>query len=57
VASRNKWARLEALQRCKQFATDYREAWRRWCAGVRDIVFPAGTYLMARRFDVAVAET
>ena len=57
VACRNKWARIEALQRCKQFVVLYRDAWRRWCAGAANVVFPAGTYLMARRFDVAVAET
>jgi REP element-mobilizing transposase RayT len=57
VACRDRWARIEALQRCKQFIADYRDAWRRWCAGARDAVFPPGTYLMARRFDVAIAET
>jgi len=57
VACRNKWARIEALQRCKQFVADYRAALARWCAGVRAAVFPAGTYLMARRFAVAVADT
>ena len=50
-------ARVEALQRCKLFVADYRDALRRWCAGARDAVFPAGTYLMAWRFDVAIAET
>lgn len=57
VASRNKWARIEALQRSKAFVAAYRAAWHRWCAGVRDVLFPAGTYLMARRFDVSIAET
>jgi len=57
VAGRNKWARIEALQRCKAFIARYRDAWRRWCAGTRDVAFPQGTYLMARRFDVAIAET
>ena len=57
IATRNKWARIEALQRCKSFVAEYREAWRRWSAGARDVVFPSGTYLMARRFDVAIADT
>lgn len=57
IACRNKWLRVEALQRCKQFVEDYRDAWRRWCAGDGDVVFPAGTYLLARRFDVATAMT
>ena len=57
VACRNKWARIEALQRCKAFVVAYRDAWRRWCAGTRDAEFPHGTYLMARRFEVVTAET
>jgi putative transposase len=57
VAGRNKWARIEALQRCKRFVAAYRDAWRRWCAGAADVMFPAGTYLMARRYAVAVIET
>ena len=57
IATRNKWARIEALQRCKAFVVQYREAWRRWVAGTRDVIFPVGTYLIARRFDVAIADT
>ena len=57
IATRNKWARIEAMQRCKVFVAQYREAWKAWAAGVRDVVFPVGTYLMAQRFDVAVADT
>lgn len=56
IAGRNKWARIEALQRCKQFVAEHRDAWRRWCSGARDVVFPAGTYLPARRFQVAVVD-
>jgi putative transposase len=55
IACRNKWRRIESLQRCKQWLADYRDAWRKWIAGVRDVVFPAGTYQMVRRHGVAVA--
>ncbi len=57
IACRNKWLRIEALQRCKQFVAAYRDAWRRWRTGDGGVVFPAGTYLLARRFDVATAMT
>ncbi len=57
IACRNKWLRIEALQRCKEFVAVCREAWRRWCAGDHDVVFPDGTYLLARRFDVATGMT
>jgi len=43
IAGRSKWAHIEALQRCKRFVACYRDAWRRWCAGAHDVVFPQGT--------------
>ena len=46
VASRDKWRRIEALQRLKEFVLEYREALRRWRGGERDVVFPYGTDLM-----------
>ena len=44
VACRNKWGRIEALQRVKEFVQAYRAAYRKWKQGIRDVVFPAGTY-------------
>jgi len=44
VAGGNKWARIEALQRLRDFVTGYRDAWRRWRTGERGAVFPFGTY-------------
>ena len=44
VATRNRWARIEALFRLKAFADQYRDAWQRNRAGQRDAVFPAHTY-------------
>ncbi len=53
VACRDKWQRIAWLQRSKEFLTAYREALQRFSAGVRDVIFPAGTYLMRVRFGVA----
>ena len=48
VAAVNKWRRIEALQRLKAFLVAYREAWLQWKQGFTDVVFPAGTYTLAR---------
>lgn len=45
VASRDKWRRIEALGKLKEFVSDYRRALESWRAG-SDAVFPAGTYHM-----------
>lgn len=46
VACRNKWKRIEVLQRLREFVRDHREAFKQWQAGAREVVFPAGTWLM-----------
>jgi putative transposase len=46
VAARDKWKRIEALLRLGTFRSDYRVAWRRYARGLRDTIFPAGTYWM-----------
>jgi putative transposase len=46
VGARDKWKRIEALGRLREFLRDYRAAWSSWCAGGADAVFPVGTYLM-----------
>lgn len=51
VAARSKWARIEALQRSKEFGIRYREARRLWLAG-QPVVFPAGTYWLRRFANV-----
>lgn len=56
VASRDKWRRIELLQRLKSFAVDYRDAFRRWRDGARDVVFPAGSYRVKHLFGVRCAE-
>ena len=46
VACRNKWKRVEALQRLEEFARAYKEALAAWRNGVRDALFPRGTWHM-----------
>jgi hypothetical protein len=38
--------RIERLAQLVSFATQYRAALAAWREGVRDVLFPAGTYLM-----------
>lgn len=57
IACRNKWQRIEALHRCKQFLRRYREALRAWTASLTPVLFPPGTYQMARRYAVPIAPT
>ncbi len=51
-AARNKWRRVEKLQEDKIFLREYREALRKFAAGLRDVIFPAGTYWMRVHFGV-----
>ncbi len=46
IASRDKWARIGGLLRIRAFEQEYRECRASWRAGIRTVVFPAGTYLM-----------
>jgi REP element-mobilizing transposase RayT len=46
VAAKNKWSRIEALRRLRSFVEAHAEALHAWCAGMRDVVFPPGTYAM-----------
>ena len=46
VATRSRWARMEALQRLESFLTAYREAWFAWCQGAKEVLFPYGTYAL-----------
>jgi hypothetical protein len=55
VACKNKWARIEALQRNKAFVEQYRDARNEKLAG-RDVVFPAGTWWLHRFAGVKRAE-
>ena len=53
VASRDKWQRIEALQRLRRFLEAHRVALKRFVDGDRAAVFPFGTYGMRVRFAVA----
>jgi hypothetical protein len=55
LACRSKWKRIEALLRLADFGRAYREALRAWRAGVRDAVFPSGTWLMRVQHAVCCA--
>jgi REP element-mobilizing transposase RayT len=52
VAACDKWKRMEALARLVQFVREYREALRSLKAGMLNVVFPAGTYLMRVAYGV-----
>ena len=53
VACREKWSRIAWLKEIKVFLEEYREAFFQFSSGLRDVVFPVGTYLMRVRFAVA----
>ncbi|MGH1344111.1 MAG: hypothetical protein ACRBN8_21305 [Nannocystales bacterium] len=54
VAGKNKWARIEALQRNEAFLKAHEQARLLFESGKRNVVFPLGTYLMVQRFGVAI---
>jgi REP element-mobilizing transposase RayT len=56
VASRSKWARIEALLRNRAFVIEYASARDRWQNGMA-AVFPSGTYWLQRFASVPVLET
>jgi REP element-mobilizing transposase RayT len=57
VACRNKWKRIEALQRLAAFVDAYRAALAAWRAGDRSALFPAGTWLMRVQHGAACCAT
>ncbi len=54
IAARSLWARLEAIQRKREFTAAYREARKALLAGA-PILFPYGTYWLRRFAGVSVA--
>ena len=46
IAAKDKWRRIEALKRLKEFVATYREAWEQWRKGKRRVLFPEGTYAL-----------
>jgi REP element-mobilizing transposase RayT len=55
IAARDKWKRVEALSRLVDFLSRYRAAREARRAGRRDVVFPAGTYLLRVAHQVPCA--
>lgn len=53
VAARDSWARMQALQRNRDFQIHYRDALLQWRAG-KPAVFPAGTYWLRKFANVPV---
>ena len=56
VACRDKWRRIERLMENKRFRAEHDEAREDWKRGVRDVVFPHGTYAMCKLHRVRVFE-
>ena len=52
IACKDKERRLHAIGVERTFRRDYRDAWMRQAAGEKDVIFPAGTLLMARLHGV-----
>jgi putative transposase len=57
VAAKNKWRRMELLQRLKTFLQAYRQAYQKWRAGSRDVLFPPGTYALRIYAGACIAPT
>ena len=48
VKARDKWKRIERLQCNKAFLEAYKSALGEWLSGVRDVLFPHGTYWLCQ---------
>ncbi len=46
IACRDHWKRMEAIQRLQEFIAEYRQSWEAFRDGIRDVVFPYGTYAL-----------
>jgi hypothetical protein len=57
LACRDKWRRIEAIARNKDFLSAYAAALESWRAGNRAVVFPAGTFCMARLHGAAIVRS
>jgi hypothetical protein len=55
IACLDRLKRLEAIAKLKAFLEAYREAWCEFANGVRDVIFPCGTYWMRVAFGVVCA--
>ena len=55
IAGRNKWARIEALQRAKEWLMAYYDALAQFVSGEREVEFPRGTWQMCARLGCSAA--
>jgi putative transposase len=55
VKAKDKWARIEALQRSKAWLGCYKDTLRQFVAGARGVVWPAGTWWMCARLGCRIA--
>jgi len=55
IAGRDKWKRIEAILRLKGFLKAYRDAWLAYAGGLRDTLFPQGTYWMRVAYGASCA--
>ncbi len=55
IKAADKWARIEALQRTKEWLRSYYEALARFVGGERDVEFPPGTWRMCVRLNCPIA--
>lgn len=55
IAARDKWKRIEAIGRLKEFLHSYRAAWEAFTRGARDAIFPHGTYWMRVAYGATCA--
>lgn len=55
IKCKDKWLRIAAIQRFQQFCIEHRDAFERFKDGVRNVVFPSGTYWMRVHANVRCA--
>jgi len=54
VGAKNKTLRIKLIKIAREWVRSYREALKSWIGGLRETVFPAGTFAMQRQFQVTV---
>ena len=57
VAAAEPQVRVAAIKRIAQFVQQYRQALAQWTQGLRDVLFPFGTYLLRLRSAVRCAQS
>jgi len=56
-ASRDRAKMIQAIEEWKTWIASYREAWLAFRDGVRDVLFPAGTYMLRVRYGISVSNS